>query len=74
MHELTNLPPGSPTLAMVKRLQRVQGDTDLHLSEVDQTGFLTHTWNRWVKGTPAVRLQRPKGGWTTENFPTPDGI
>jgi hypothetical protein len=22
----------------------------------------------------ATRLQRPKGGWTAENFPTPEGV
>jgi hypothetical protein len=31
-------------------------------------------WNNWVRGRSATRLQRPKGGWTAENFPTPEGV
>lgn len=74
MHELSNLPAGSPTLALAKRLARVRQDNDLRLSEIDQLGFLVYTWNNWVRGRSAQRLQRPKGGWTAENFPTPDGV
>lgn len=74
MYELSNLPAGSPTLALAKRLTRVRQDTDLVLSDIDQLGFLTYTWNNWVRGRSASRLQRPKGGWNADNFPTPDGV
>lgn len=74
MFELTNLPPGSPTLAFAKRLQRVRASQDLTMSEVDHLGFLIYTWNAWVNGKGRGKLQRPKGGWSAENFPKPEGL
>lgn len=73
MYSLTNLPPGSPTLTMVKRIQRVQNDPDLKMSEIDQLGFLIYTWNHWVAGRTAERLQRPKNGWAS-SFPKVDRL
>jgi len=74
MHDLANLPAGSPTLALAKRLARVKADPDTQLSDIDQLGFVIQTWNNWVRGRSATRLQRPKGGWTAENFPNPEGV
>lgn len=74
MHELTNLPPSSPTLALVKRIQRVKASPDLSMNELDHLGFLIYTWNAWVNGKGRTRLQRPKGGWDADNFPAPDGM
>lgn len=74
MHELTNLSASSPTLALVKRIQRVKASPDLTMNELDHLGFLICTWNAWVSGKGRTRLQRPKGGWSAENFPTPDGM
>jgi hypothetical protein len=74
MHDLSNLEMGSPTLALAKRLIRVRQDYDLGLTDLDQLGFLTQTWNRWVSGQKATRLQRPKGGWAADNFPVPQGL
>lgn len=74
MHELTNLPAGSPTLALVKRIQRVKASPDLTMNELDHLGFLIYTWNAWVSGKGRTKLQRPKGGWSADNFPTPDGM
>lgn len=74
MHDLSDLPAGSPTLALAKRIARARHDPDFRLSDVDQLGFLVYTWNNWVRNKSATRLQRPKGGWTLENFPIPDGV
>lgn len=74
MHSMTNLPEGSPTLTLAKRLARVQLETDRDLNEVDQLGFLIYTWNNWIRGISTTRLQRPKNGWSQDNFPVPIGI
>lgn len=74
MDELANLPEGSPTLALAKRLARVRREPDLRLSEIDQLGFLIYTWNNWINGRHSTRLQRPRGGWNADTFPHPDGI
>lgn len=72
MFELTNLPDGSPTLTLAKRVQRVHDMSDQRLSELDHLGFLIMTWNKWVAGEKSTRLMRPRGGWSTENFPQMD--
>lgn len=74
MYELTNLPAGSPTLAFSKRLARVRASDDLFLNEIDQLGFLIYTWNAWCNSGRRTKLQRPKGGWSAENFPVPEGL
>lgn len=74
MDDMSNLPSDSPTLTFSKRLNRVRTDAGLKLSDIDQLGFLVRTWNNWVNGRPASRLQRPTGGWNEENFPHPDGV
>lgn len=74
MYELTNLPAGSPTLAFSKRLARVRASQDLSLSDVDHLGFLIYTWNAWCNSGRRTKLQRPKGGWSADNFPTPEGL
>lgn len=74
MYSLENLKPGSPTLAFAKRVARTRGDANLHLSDIDQLGFLIRTWNSWVNGTTRLRLQLPSGGWTLENFPRVEGL
>jgi hypothetical protein len=74
MHTLANLPAGSPTLAFAKRLARTRAEANLHLSDVDQLGFLIRTWNAWVNGSTRLKLQLPSGGWNPENFPTVEGL
>lgn len=74
MYTLENLSPGSPTLAFAKRIARTRADANLHLSDVDQLGFLIRTWNSWVNGSTRLRLQLPSGGWTVENFPRVEGL
>jgi hypothetical protein len=74
MHTLENLSAGSPTLAFAKRVARTRQDANLHLSDVDQLGFLIRTWNSWVNGSTRLRLQLPSGGWTAENFPRVEGL
>jgi len=69
MHTLENLPKGSPTLTLAQRLRRVRQVDDLVLTEVDHLGFLVQTWNSWVNGKTRTKLQRPKGGWSVNNFP-----
>jgi hypothetical protein len=72
MHTLENLPKGSPTLTMARRMHRVRQSDDLFLTEVDHLGFLIYTWNSWVAGKPRTKLQRPTGGWSADNFPKVD--
>lgn len=74
LHSLANLAPDSPTLVFAKRLNRTRSDANLHLSSLDQLGFLIRTWNAWVNGTARLRLQMPSGGWTADNFPRVDGL
>jgi len=74
MLTLVNQPEGSPLLALSRRLQRARIE-GLKLTEVDQLAFLIRTWNNWVKGTSAERLQRPRGSeWTDANFPKIEGL
>lgn len=72
MYELENLPKGSPTLAMAKRVQRVRQSDDLYMNDIDHLGFLIYTWNSWIGGETRTKLQRPKGGWSADNFPKVD--
>jgi hypothetical protein len=74
MLTLVNQPEGSPLLAMSRRLQRsrIEG---LKLPDVDQLAFLIRTWNNWVNGASATKLQRPpRGEWTDANFPKVEGL
>jgi hypothetical protein len=74
LHALVNQPEGSALLALNRRLTRARLE-GLKLSDVDQLAFLVRTWNHWINGTRAGKLQRPKGGeWNDENFPKVEGV
>lgn len=61
---------GNPINALDKRLQRDRRNSVVNSSR-DLLGMFFHTWNLWVKGKSSVRIQKPKNGYTPENFPEP---
>lgn len=69
---LFNLPPGSPIMALSKRLNRGRGTrgdgVEEKMTEVDQLGMVIITWNHWVNGNAITKIQKPKGGWEPEHF------
>lgn len=63
-----NLPEGSPILALDNRLRRVRLER-LKLTQRDQLAMFISTWNLWIKGREATKIQSAKGGWTDKSFP-----
>ncbi|MGW0245515.1 hypothetical protein ACWDYH_02635 [Nocardia goodfellowii] len=66
----TDLFAGSPILALRDRLDLVRTQR-VRVSDRDQIGLIVRAWNLWRAGKRVSKLQRPKGGWTPENFPEP---
>ncbi|MFJ9368771.1 hypothetical protein ACIRRA_30695 [Nocardia sp. NPDC101769] len=60
----------SPILALRDRLDSIRV-TRLRVSDRDQIGLIVTAWNLWRRGRAVTKLQRPKGGFTAENFPEP---
>lgn len=72
MDTLENLPAGSPTAALAKRIARVRRDHELTMTDIDHLAFLIQCWNSWVSGDKRIKYQRPSGGWGIYNFPRLD--
>ncbi|MGW4126250.1 hypothetical protein [Nocardia sp. NPDC004711] len=60
----------SPILALRDRLDSIRVNR-LRVSDRDQIGLIVTAWNLWRRGRAVTKLQRPKGGFTSENFPEP---
>ncbi|MFE3958590.1 hypothetical protein ACFXPS_31005 [Nocardia sp. NPDC059091] len=60
----------SPILALRDRLDSIRVNR-LRISDRDQIGLIVTAWNLWRRGRAVTKLQRPKGGFTSENFPEP---
>ncbi|MEC3957532.1 hypothetical protein VMT65_31175 [Nocardia sp. CDC153] len=61
---------GSPILALRERLDSIR-TARVRTSDRDYIGIIVAAWNYWRRGKQVSKLQRPKGGWTPENFPEP---
>ncbi|GAA1600726.1 hypothetical protein GCM10009764_25800 [Nocardia ninae] len=64
------LSTGSPILALRERLDNIRA-TKVRTSDRDVLGLGVTAWNLWRDNRSVSKLQRPKGGWTRENFPQP---
>ncbi|QLY33957.1 hypothetical protein H0264_18530 [Nocardia huaxiensis] len=64
------LAANSPILALRERLDWARVNK-VRLSDRDQIGTIVTAWNLWRRGRTVTKLQRPKGGFTAENFPEP---
>lgn len=65
-----SIPASSPIFALRKRI----GEMRLAGGRVHETEALALTiraWNAWRAGETRTKLQMPRGGLTTENFPEP---
>ncbi|MGX1805180.1 hypothetical protein ACWIGI_05650 [Nocardia sp. NPDC055321] len=60
----------SPILALRERLDSLRSSR-VRTSDRDQIGLIVAAWNLWRRGRGVTKLQRPKGGFTAENFPEP---
>ncbi|MEV6101467.1 hypothetical protein [Nocardia sp. NPDC051981] len=60
----------SPILALRDRLDSIRVNR-LRISDREQIGLIVTAWNLWRRGRAVTKLQRPKGGFTSENFPEP---
>ncbi|MFE3080903.1 hypothetical protein [Nocardia tengchongensis] len=60
----------SPILALRDRLDTIR-TTRVRVSDRDQIGLIVSAWNLWRRGRAVTKLQRPKGGFSAENFPEP---
>lgn len=61
---------GSPILALRERLDTIRG-ARIRTSDREFIGLIVAAWNYWRRSKQVSKLQRPKGGWTVENFPEP---
>lgn len=64
----TNLPKGSPILALDNRLRRARSER-FNVEPREQLAQFIFTWNAWMRGDSWTRLQMPKGGLTSGTFP-----
>lgn len=66
-----NLAPGSPRLALSRRLFKARTERTA-LTTRDIIGMFVVAWNADREGRTMVKIQRPAGGaWTRETFPEP---
>lgn len=68
LNSRSNLPTGSPLIALDSRLRHVRADRK-RLSQRDELGYFIQTWNNWMRGDSLSKLQAGRGGWGVENFP-----
>lgn len=67
----TDLPKGSPILALRDKLDRIR-ERKLRTSDRDYVAFYISAWNAWRDGRSMKDIRRPVGGeWSRENFPEP---
>lgn len=73
VHDLTDLPKGSPSSTLAKRLRNSRNSERARsLDLLDHLAFLTQTWNSWANNKTRESLLRPTGGWTNDNLPVLD--
>lgn len=60
----------SPILALRQRLDLARTQR-VRTSDREQIALIVTAWNLWRRGRAVSKLQRPKGGYTPENFPEP---
>jgi len=65
-----NLDDISPIYALRERFARLR-EAGMRLHDREYIGLYTLAWNAWRAGRSLTKVQRPKGGWTPENFPEP---
>lgn len=68
LHSRSNLPSGSPLLALDNRLRRVRAER-FKLTQREELGYFIQTWNNWLKGELVTKVQAGRGGWSVGNFP-----
>lgn len=68
MNARTNLPVGSPLLALDSRLRNVRAERK-RLTQRDELGYFIQSWNNWMRGDSLTKMQAGKGGWGADNFP-----
>jgi hypothetical protein len=68
MHKRTNLPQGSPILALDNRLRNIRADRK-RIQQREELAYWIQTWNAWMRGETLMKVQSPKGGWGRETFP-----
>lgn len=68
LHSRSNLPKGSPLLALDNRLRRVRAER-FKLSQREELGYFIQAWNNWMRGDLIAKVQSGKGGWSVGNFP-----
>jgi hypothetical protein len=65
----TNLPTGSPLLALDNRLRNLKAERR-RVSQREELAYIIQAWNGWMRGESMAKLQAGKGGWDFFNFPT----
>lgn len=68
LHSRSDLPAGSPLLALDSRLRHIRADRK-RLSQRDELGYFIQTWNAWMRGDSMSKVQAGRGGWSSENYP-----
>jgi hypothetical protein len=68
--ENVGLRPSDPALILSRRLGDLAGDRRVAPTE-DGLRFMLLAWNVYRSGRRITRLQAPRGGWTSDNFPEP---
>lgn len=67
MHARSNLPAGSPILALDSRLRNAR--MGKRLTQREELAYFIQTWNNWMRGERVSRVQGGRGGWHSDNFP-----
>lgn len=68
--EGTGLHSGDPAHTLLRRLSFARS-TGQRMVLDDQIRYILLAWNAFRDGRHLVKLQAPKGGWTTDSFPEP---
>lgn len=68
----TNLPKGSPILALDNRLRRIRSER-FKVDQREQLALFITAWNAWMKGEALTKLQMPRGGLDARSFPSMTG-
>lgn len=71
LHDRSELPKGSPILALDNKFRNYESPSETVAYQRDQLGYYTIAWNAWLDRRSLTKLQKPAGGWTSRNFPEP---
>lgn len=66
----TGLGNGDPRLVLYRRFAEMRFQ-QITARKPDVMGFAIQAWNAYREKRTVMKFQRPKSGWTRENFPTP---